>query len=702
MRGLLRVLKRCWSLKKTSTGEETLQWLIGGRYELVQPAALHQKPDSTSAVAGQLQKRDVVLLLILHVTSTQHLSGDTTGHQELWAYLANTQNSDWVSGWGRVENGGVPVLGSQLLRPSWELGGRYRLAGAAVLRAGVELESDKLYDICVDEEILMLELVPVFVVGKPRLRAHVRTDAGFFGWLTVERPGSPPLLEHINLLGIEAVNPKTSRCWGKQSAAVRRSSCPRLSLTGVSEGDEVAWEIEGRYRLLQKARLREDADLNSKSMGCLDRGVTVLVLDICHVQERSGPESNLRLLVVADDGSRGWISSTTSCGDVVVDVRDQLEYEKLLNSCEQLVSAEQEKLREAGLQQSGVGEEQRGELHEYTVQLQRSSSDLLGVSMSDADGQHLVIEAVSAGGLVEAWNEMNPDRCVARGDIIVSVNGRNSDPISLMHELTQQLDLDLTLRSKVTNKAKDDIIEMGAREEDEREDGGEEACRIGVANAADSTKPQLQRDAATQSEEGNASLSQTTAAGTRRLNSLFWKQEDTTPDSCCTTPRAGSVATESCDNASSNMICKATDTSTDFVDAGSSVGSHAETRSCAGLPIDIHQAVMQRLATRSGLASRHRPPTGGKLNTVEDGRDWKPIEAGFATDVEESVGICPCRPERSQHGSHFLGGGLNWGAALFDCGTTSRRLLRPMGSKWDVSLLSSDSRVLPPPSAPVL
>mmetsp|Transcript_122939 Transcript_122939/g.244572 ORF Transcript_122939/g.244572 Transcript_122939/m.244572 type:complete len:687 (-) Transcript_122939:168-2228(-) len=685
MKGLLWVLKKCWTKRYTaSTAEETSQWLVGGRYELLKPAFLREKPDPTSAVAGQLQACDVVLVLIMHVSSAQPPTEHTTGDPELWVYLANTRCSDWISGWGRVEDGGAPILGCHLLKPSWQLGGRYRLAACAVLRAGVELESDKLYEISVDEEVLMLELVPVFVGDQPRLRGYVRTDAGFFGWLTVELPGSPPLLEHINLLGIEAVNPNTSRwCWRKEAAAVRRSKCPRLSCTGVSEGDEVAWEIESRYRLLQNAILRADADLSSKSIGSLNRGMVVLVLDIRLVQQMFGPESNLRLLVAADDGSRGWISSTTSSGDVVVDVRDQLEYEKLMKSCGQVIDAEQEKLREAGLQQNRADDEQWGEVYEYTVQLQRSGRDFLGISMSDADGQHLVIEAVNAGGLVEAWNETNPDRCVACGDIIVSVNGRTADPISLMHDLTQQPILDLTLRSRCINKARDVISETGAPE-DEREEAGEEACTVGAATDANSTKVQEQHDAATQSLEIDAALSETTQADVTRRNSLFWKQEDTAPNSCCTTPRAVSVATESCD-VTSNRICKATDTGTDFVDVNSSGGSHTETRSCAGLPIDIHQAVMQSLPTR------HRPPTGGgKLNTMEDGRDWKPVEAGGTTDVEESLGVCPCRPERSQHGPHFLGAGMNWEVTLFDCGTTNRRLLRPLGWKRDVGLLAPD------------
>merc|ERR1712182_118663 len=71
--------------------------------------------------------------------------------------------------------------------------------------------------------------------------------------------------------------------------------------------------------------------------------------------------------------------------------------------------------------------------HEYIVYLDRSRGDPLGIDVDGSNGVSLVVQAVN-GGLVQAWNDKNPDRKVRPGDHLIDANGIRDDAVELMRQ----------------------------------------------------------------------------------------------------------------------------------------------------------------------------------------------------------------------------------------------------------------------------
>eukprot|EP00929_Paragymnodinium_shiwhaense_P016396 TRINITY_DN124705_c0_g1_i1.p1 TRINITY_DN124705_c0_g1~~TRINITY_DN124705_c0_g1_i1.p1 ORF type:complete len:139 (-),score=51.40 TRINITY_DN124705_c0_g1_i1:155-571(-) len=70
---------------------------------------------------------------------------------------------------------------------------------------------------------------------------------------------------------------------------------------------------------------------------------------------------------------------------------------------------------------------------EFTITLNKTEGARLGVDVDHHDGVTLLIDAVT-GGLVQAWNEGNPNEQVKQGDRIVAVNGVRGDVMQLVDE----------------------------------------------------------------------------------------------------------------------------------------------------------------------------------------------------------------------------------------------------------------------------
>lgn len=431
MRRLSQLLRRQRQSLRPDVVEEP-HFMVGGRYELLQPMTLLTKPDLSSNSCGILQARHTVLLLALQAAVPLSGIGEV-----LLAYLANTKQPEWISGWGQIEGPPLtaPMLQRRRLRGSWEVGGRYRVDGSPVLRAGIELESDLECETQPGEEVLVLELALVLLQnGEPRLRAHVRSDNGKLGWLTIELPGGSPLLSPLNLYSEDEVR-TTGRCLPCMRQPPKRASGQRLTLSGVEEGAADAWQVGGKYCILMKSTVRRDAHLDSEVIGSVRPGMLIYVLEVRHA-EQSGPnEGPIRLHIESFDlHMTGWIRSTSSTGEAVVDVRDHLEYDKLLNSIDMPPSLPQFQPQLDMMQR------------EFSVRLTNQHRAPLGVMVDQSDGQSLLIKYITEGGIFKDFNvTARAEDQIGTGDRIISVNGVSGSADALLRELTEADTLDLTL-----------------------------------------------------------------------------------------------------------------------------------------------------------------------------------------------------------------------------------------------------------------
>lgn len=407
-------------------------WHPGGRYEVVRPIALHTKPDQSSAVRGELRPGCRALLMALDKCPAPEGQGKI-----LVAYLADTRKANWTSGWASLghvqgdvvsprssQSSGEPPLKLGRRRGSWELGGRYSLLNKVMLRKQVELQSETICELQRHEEVLILELGVVIRDGEPRLRACVRADSGLYGWLTVAMSGAVPSMDPLNLLSAAAATPSFLGC--APAARRRRAGVSRITVSGCKELE--AWEVGGKYRTLTKACLRKEAELDSQAVVSLKAGTLVLVEELRKVQWHPSVEGSLRLRVAVDAGPeapdmRGWISSTNSYGEEVLDVRDQLEYEKLLHG--QLVP----------LQEPWS----HCETLSIILRLPRPPGGCpLGLAVDNSDGKTLLVESITAEGLVARWNASQASCPLLPGDRILRVNGVEGDAAALLRQMSSQ------------------------------------------------------------------------------------------------------------------------------------------------------------------------------------------------------------------------------------------------------------------------
>eukprot|EP00933_Yihiella_yeosuensis_P075781 TRINITY_DN852_c1_g2_i1.p1 TRINITY_DN852_c1_g2~~TRINITY_DN852_c1_g2_i1.p1 ORF type:complete len:647 (+),score=128.82 TRINITY_DN852_c1_g2_i1:31-1971(+) len=402
-------------------------WHVGARYTVVQPISLVEEPDFGAKLRGRLQPNDVALVLALTTVV------DDDGEEVLVAYLASTKTQHWVTGWGQIAGpklDGPASLACRVLPGSWEVGGRYRVAGNPVLRATVELEGEPLCELQKDsgQEVLILELGLVICEGEPRLRGRARTDAGCIGWLTIELPGTRPLLEALNLYSKEAI---TSKGWIGRSSASNvnvKSSGERVTISGTKEQ---VWEVGGKYRTLKGLTLEQDAAFNSKSLVSLRAGKLVAVKEIRDMTEPSGLGRALkRFKVVVETGrsagKEGWVSSTDFHGETILDFRNQMEFEDLLRTCVNSGNFSEE--------EALTDEEIRAV--EFEIELRRTPGTSLGVQVDHSDGQFLVVESVIEHGLLMEWNVAHPERAVQPGDRIFKVNDKGGSSEHLLAELS--------------------------------------------------------------------------------------------------------------------------------------------------------------------------------------------------------------------------------------------------------------------------
>jgi len=302
------------------------EWTVGGRYKALRHFDLLTDPWPESNKIGKVhQKEDTFLLELWQECNADQVPNPAS---PLYAYVASTRKPEWMAGWVQMggSSGSTAVLGRQRQRGSWEVGGRYAVLGSPLLREFKELDSSQLGEVNMDEEVLVVELALVMLRGEPRLRGRVRTDSGLFGWLTVELPWAGPLLRPLNLYSEEAFRAPLLRSMTEING---RKSVKRLTLHGTLEDGSQPWEVGGKYRLLNKVPVYEDAHFSAQSrkIGYLNKGTLVEVVD---KMEISKTMLHLKVVGAGKNAATGWIPTAGKSGKPVLDARDHTEYEKVM------------------------------------------------------------------------------------------------------------------------------------------------------------------------------------------------------------------------------------------------------------------------------------------------------------------------------------------------------------------------------------
>jgi len=81
---------------------------------------------------------------------------------------------------------------------------------------------------------------------------------------------------------------------------------------------------------------------------------------------------------------------------------------------------------------------------EFTVRVDKSAGDPLGIQIDHEDGSSLLIDAVH-DGLIKSWNKVNPGLAVYPEDRIVAVNGKRGNAELLLRETEQKQVLTLAV-----------------------------------------------------------------------------------------------------------------------------------------------------------------------------------------------------------------------------------------------------------------
>lgn len=408
-----------WALGEDSKDSEEVAespWREGARYEVMRRILLSRRHDEPEEVVGEISPGTFALVLAVSSFS------DDDGQKATVAYLADTSRPRWLGGWALIarSEGFRPALRRVPGRGSWEVGGCYRVNGNPVVRSHVALESEPLCELKgAAEEVLLLELRLAISDDEPRLRGRVRTDSGAVGWLTLELPQEAPLLKPMNLLRKEAI---VRSLWPFPVPAAldmafavgarREKRRPPVKSTTVAV---YPWDVGGVYRTLAKLPITELPD-EANPIGWLRAGKKVKVEAI-----EPGVQGQLKLRVQVESGTLagciGWMTTSIAPKDCCLDLRDQTEFEQVMDYWRKIAETGPAASSEAGAC--------------YTVRLQRQAGQALGletIRLEQREGSFItLVENVLEGGPVSEWNQASPDCAVRRGDRILTVNGLDGE-----------------------------------------------------------------------------------------------------------------------------------------------------------------------------------------------------------------------------------------------------------------------------------
>lgn len=228
---------------------------------------------------------------------------------------------------------------------SWEIRGRYEVKYPATLRASPSLVSDMVAEVGPGQEVLVLQLdINAADMGsRARLRAMVNScETGVVGWLSPETADGDLLLDPANLLSIEGLRKSMSRSAsdgsggrGTQRGSVMSpSSGGKVNRKSFHGGGPSPWQVGSRYRVVERIGLRQSADLSGELVGSIEAGMLVTVAEMFNVETTSAIGWCPFAYVTVDEGNlaghNGWLPCVASDGHDLLDTRDHLEFEKVV------------------------------------------------------------------------------------------------------------------------------------------------------------------------------------------------------------------------------------------------------------------------------------------------------------------------------------------------------------------------------------
>jgi len=318
-------------------GPEEPEWKAGGRYRVARHNVALWRDPTLRTSAGELKFKDVVLLLCF-----RQEGGNLVG----FVAPPAPDTAGWIS-LDPLSPGEVGPLIRRQLEGSWAMRARYAVKNPATLRKTKELTSEAICDTDVGTEVLVLELdINSGTNGKDsRLRALVKTDDDVIGWLSPETASGDRLLDPVDLHGPEVVEIHRKSLSGGNGGMARASiRSSRKSSNGggkVSGGGLLAtmpWETGGKYRVLERIAVRENPDLESAELGMISASSIVTVSDIQMTDCPNLGQCPCAFVTVDDGpekGRHGWVRCAAKDGHDLVDTRDHLEFDKVMQKLRQ-------------------------------------------------------------------------------------------------------------------------------------------------------------------------------------------------------------------------------------------------------------------------------------------------------------------------------------------------------------------------------
>lgn len=310
-------------------GPEEPEWKAGGRYRVARHGVALWRTPTLRDSAGELKFKDVVLLLCFHEEG-----GSLVG------FVAPPAPD--TPGWISLEPpaaGEVGPLIRRQLEGSWALRARYTVKNPATLRHSKELDSEVICDTDVGAEVLVLELgLNTNTSQGARLRALVKTHDDIIGWLSPETSSGDRLLDPVDLHSPEVVEIHRKSLSGQGSQ-------PRASIRAPSNGGgsragalSVPWEKGGKYRVLERIAVRESPALDSNELGKISAASIVTITDIQTTDCPNLGQCPCAFVTVdegPEQGRHGWVRCAAKDGHDLVDTRDHLEFDKVLQKLRQ-------------------------------------------------------------------------------------------------------------------------------------------------------------------------------------------------------------------------------------------------------------------------------------------------------------------------------------------------------------------------------
>lgn len=306
-------------------------WDVGGRYQVARgPVPIVRAPGDSSFI-GSLSCEDTVLLLGVR---RHPPSGPWYG----LVFLPGSDDTGWIPLEGLPDVGTVTKV---KLSESWTVGGRYLVFSEATVREDREVSSKKIHALRAGEEVLALELATTIdeEACRARLRLRISTDRGVIGWISPISMRGQLLLQQVNMLSAMVCENRLALPQSRTIASTLfrgiggggPGNSPRLS----PRVGTLPWAPGCQYRVIEATKMREGPSLKSKEKCRVPVGVLVTVHAVDISQVGQCPVVHVTLKVAGpDDGRVGWVRCINQEGCDVLDVRDQLQFAKVMHKLE--------------------------------------------------------------------------------------------------------------------------------------------------------------------------------------------------------------------------------------------------------------------------------------------------------------------------------------------------------------------------------